>query len=721
VGKTLADVVRDLGRSERLRAALVLPDEQLLERFAHLRDEAAFEALLHRHGPLVFGVCRKLLYDAHDAEDAFQATFLILARKASSVAPRSLVGNWLYGVAYRVAARARKAALRRPRQQLAVEVAAVPGTDRTADPDLAPLLHEELQRLPEKYRRPVVLCHLEGKTNEEAATRLRCPVGTVKIRLHRARALLRARLTRRGVTLSAGLLTSALAPSAVSAGLLDASAEAALTFAAGGAVSASVAALTKGVLQTMLLNKLKLGAALILAVAVLVGAGGFVFRTPATETADKQEDKPNKQEDKPKLAAEDPAKEAPAKDDKDAIQGVWKLTGIRVAPGTASGGLLIEKWVILADRILESFHESTLEHKVGYKLDSTAKPKTLDLIYPGKNRTQLGIYELDGDTLKVCVPYGNPERPTKMGPSDSSMVYIFQREPPPGAAKEPKKPADDKEPKKPADDKEALQGTWKVRQLIMNGVEASNVTDTVGSASPRGAKWVFEGDKLVRRRIFEEGSEEFSFKLDPAKSPKAIDLVDPKREKEKSYLGFEKPKDYTQRGIYLLDGDTLKVCLGLESDRPKEFSSGVGDKTLLFVLRREPPEDKDKLRGAWKVIEIRADGKGVTNEAGEPRLFAQAQWVVTAGKLEVRAPEKTFAFKFTLEPGAKPKAIDLTLTDGPEDEKGKTRACAYSLEEDTLKLCLPFEAGAERPITVAAEKGDKALLIVLRRQPEDEK
>src|SRR6516164_2966712 len=110
-GKTLTDVVRNIGRLAKLRADLAMPDADLLERYILQRDEAAFEALLHRHGPLVFGVCRRLLYNAHDAEDAFQATFLILARKAGSVAPRSLLGHWLYGVATRVVARARKATL----------------------------------------------------------------------------------------------------------------------------------------------------------------------------------------------------------------------------------------------------------------------------------------------------------------------------------------------------------------------------------------------------------------------------------------------------------------------------------------------------------------------------------------------------------------------------------------------------------------------------------
>jgi RNA polymerase sigma-70 factor (ECF subfamily) len=198
-------------------AALALPDDQLLERFVRLRDETAFEALLRRHEPLVFGVCRKLLYDVHDAEDAFQATFLVLARKAGSVAPPSLLGHWLYGVATRVATRARKAALRRAREQSGADLAAVPSAAEKEDSDLAPLLHEEVRRLPDKYRRPVVLCYLEGKTNEEAAHQLQWPVGTVQGRLNRARALLRARLTRRGFALSASLLAAALAPAASAA------------------------------------------------------------------------------------------------------------------------------------------------------------------------------------------------------------------------------------------------------------------------------------------------------------------------------------------------------------------------------------------------------------------------------------------------------------------------------------------------------------------------
>jgi len=257
-GKTLTEMVREIGRLATLQAELALPDAELLERYIRRRDETAFEALLHRHGPLVFGVCRRLLYNAHDAEDAFQATFLILARKANSIVPRSSVGNWLYGVAYRVAARARKSACHRTREQLGVDLTAVPDREEPAEPDMAPLLHAEVERLPDKYRIPIVLCYLEGKTNEEAARQLQWPVGTVKIRLCRARELLHSRLSRRGVALSLGLLAANTLRAQAPAALVQATLQAALTFAAGGAAvggatSVQAFALTKGVLKTMCL------------------------------------------------------------------------------------------------------------------------------------------------------------------------------------------------------------------------------------------------------------------------------------------------------------------------------------------------------------------------------------------------------------------------------------------------------------------------------------
>src|SRR5438093_9049398 len=191
------------------RDAVGLADNALVERFLTRRDEAAFEALVRRHGPMVLGVCRRILRNSHDAEDAFQATFLVFVHKAASIAKRELLGNWLYGVAYHTARAARMAAGRRR----AKEAKAVPRQQPSEEnvwQELQPLLDRELSRLPDKYRIPVVLCELEGKSRQTVAQELGLPEGTLSSRLARARAMLARRLARRGLTLSGGALAAGL-------------------------------------------------------------------------------------------------------------------------------------------------------------------------------------------------------------------------------------------------------------------------------------------------------------------------------------------------------------------------------------------------------------------------------------------------------------------------------------------------------------------------------
>jgi RNA polymerase sigma factor (sigma-70 family) len=183
--------------------------------------EAAFRALVSRHGPMVLGVCRQILGRAHDAEDAFQATFLVLAQRAGSIRNKRVLAGWLHEVAYRTAVRAKaRSAHRRTLEKEAAKVSGGGRRSESAWIDLGPVLHEEINRLPGAYRSAVVLCYLEGRTNEEAAALLQWPVGTVKGRLSRARAILRSRLTRRGLALSAALLMARLAQRAVSAGVV---------------------------------------------------------------------------------------------------------------------------------------------------------------------------------------------------------------------------------------------------------------------------------------------------------------------------------------------------------------------------------------------------------------------------------------------------------------------------------------------------------------------
>ncbi len=245
-------------------------DADLLERFAAKREESAFEALLHRHGPLVWNVCRRVLTEEHAAEDAFQATFLVLVRKARSVSKQASIRSWLHGVALRVALRARQQEQLRQRRERETPMRH-PG--EATWQDVRPILDEEIQRLPEKYRLPLILCYLEGQTNDEAARLLNCPRGTIATRLARARERLRSRLLRRGVTLSMGTLSALLTDNAMSETvpslLLAQTAKATLM----GAASASIITLTEGVLHTMFLSKVKMVSVFALALAAITGAG----------------------------------------------------------------------------------------------------------------------------------------------------------------------------------------------------------------------------------------------------------------------------------------------------------------------------------------------------------------------------------------------------------------------------------------------------------------
>jgi RNA polymerase sigma factor (sigma-70 family) len=272
--------VRHLYRALLRHDGAGLTDGQLLDRYVTRREEAAFEALLRRHGPMVLGVCRRVLRGAQDTEDAFQATFLVLVSKAASVVPRERVGNWLHGVAYRTALRARAAAARRrarekPLQDLPEPEAAAGDVGA----DLRPLLDQELSRLPDEYRLAVVLCDLEGRTHRDAARQLGWPAGTLSSRVARARALLARRLARRGLALSAGALAAALSGSGASAGvpapLLVSTRKAAHLLAAGqaaaGALSAAVVTLTEGVLTAMLRSRFQAALVLLLAAGVLFG------------------------------------------------------------------------------------------------------------------------------------------------------------------------------------------------------------------------------------------------------------------------------------------------------------------------------------------------------------------------------------------------------------------------------------------------------------------
>ncbi len=275
-------------------------DRQLLRRFTRAGDESAFELLVQHHGPMVLGVCRRVLRNADGAEDAFQATFLVLVRRAASIQRPELLGNWLYGVAFRIASRACQNAARRTEseRQLAYRPRPQPLSE-LARRELRSVLNEEMSRLPEKYRAPLVLCYLEGKTNEEAARQLGWPTGSMSWRLARGRELLRKRLELRDVAYSPMLLLPAAAPPGIaplSAQLAGSTVKAGVAFASGkGAASVGVsvgaARLVEETLHALRVWKLRAWTAAVLGLLFAMLGGGWVYaamqpgRTPTATPA----------------------------------------------------------------------------------------------------------------------------------------------------------------------------------------------------------------------------------------------------------------------------------------------------------------------------------------------------------------------------------------------------------------------------------------------------
>ncbi len=389
-------------------------DGELLTRLVDNRDPAAAEALIRRHGPMVLSVCRRLLPHSQDADDAFQATFLVLLRKAATVRPRNLVGPWLYGVARITALRARSvAAKRRARQEPLMDR---PDLTPRPDHDLAAVVDLELARLPEKYRLPIVLCDLEGRSHREAAEQLGWPQGTVSGRLFRGRQMLAARLTARGVVASVAAVAAVLAEGIADARVPAALGEITAAAAATGLIRGPVAALTEGVLKTMMLTKLKVMASLtVLAVggAVLLG-----LRSVAADPQDKKTDPPAAARQVVEIVtAPTDADKKKNTADLEKLQGLWIFVdGSDNGQKPPAEELNNTALVFRGDRVSFFIQDGAkLGRRAGlsnqssygrFTLDASATPKriTLAMKTPIERRIHgiLSIYELDGDTLRLC-------------------------------------------------------------------------------------------------------------------------------------------------------------------------------------------------------------------------------------------------------------------------------------------------------------------------------
>jgi RNA polymerase sigma factor (sigma-70 family) len=396
-----------------------LADRYLLERFVTAQDETAFAALVQRHGPMVLGACRRLLSDAHEAEDAFQATFLVLVHKAGSIDRPESLGPWLHGVACRAAARARQAARRRARHR---EATAMVDGDASVDVvwrELRQVLDEELDRLALKYRAPLVLFYLEGKTTEEVARQLGCPKGTVLSRLARGRDRLRHRLVRRGVALPGALMVvvlmektaTAAVPAALALDTLKAAVLTAAGQAASGAIPATVAALTKGVLRTMLLSKLKIMAAVLLTVTAAAAATVVWARQTQAE--------------KPAVAI----KEETSKDE-EKIVGTWAYASVETGGQKVSEEQVKEaRMVFTAEGKFSAIRGKGMKGGT-YKLDAAKKPKEITTTNED-GKSHFGIYKLDGDALTICMhEEDGAERPTEFATKKGTklILVVLKRE-----------------------------------------------------------------------------------------------------------------------------------------------------------------------------------------------------------------------------------------------------------------------------------------------------
>jgi RNA polymerase sigma factor (sigma-70 family) len=418
-------VIEHLRQSAGRGAVAQLADAELLTRFVDCRDLGALEAIVRRHGPMVWSVCRRLVPNHHDAEEAFQAAFLVLLRKAAAVTPREMLANWLYGVARRTALNARSMLnLRRRRERQVNHMPEPQSTSFESSCAFEPCLDEELSRLPDKYRLVIVLCDLEGKSRTEVARQLGLPEGTVASRLARARTKLARRLARHGLLASGGTLALMLSEDAAAkapATVVSSTIKMLTTAAMGGPIPGGINSLMQGVLKAMLLNKLKK----VTAVVVLVAIAGICGISSWTTAADPPAPKPHDKDS----VAKGPESRDGSHLGVGSIQGFWTLVSaemdgrrLRVEDGAAQLIVTNEYWIWM---------ERDRDRGFTYKLHPQSSPKQVDLapLFPtgSEGKKVFAIYQLDGDTLMVCEGY--KDRPTIFSaPADSGRaLFTYQR------------------------------------------------------------------------------------------------------------------------------------------------------------------------------------------------------------------------------------------------------------------------------------------------------
>jgi RNA polymerase sigma factor (sigma-70 family) len=393
------------------------PDDRLLwDRYAARGDHAAFAALVARYGPMVLGVCRRVLRREQDAEDAFQAAFLVLALKARARAWPGLLGHWLYGVAYRTALKARSRASAR-REAPVQELPAPEPAGGELEADVRAVLDEELNRLPAKYRTPLVLCYLEGKSTLDAARALGCPKGTVLSRLARGRDRLRQRLVRRGFVLTGMTLAAFLSNSSARAAVGPALLEGAVRDAALGIGGASIGTRSlagyalRSLARERLLHRAVTGLA---AVAALTGLT-LVYRALPVRG--------------PGAVAQQISR------DEDRLQGSWKVVSGRLnGDGLRQDQIPLDRLTFRGGQaVFEGKGLKGLPRTASFRLDMTTTPKAIDMTFldDDPRKVQKAVYTVDYDVLTLCKPWApDGARPNVLAskPDSGLLLLTFRRE-----------------------------------------------------------------------------------------------------------------------------------------------------------------------------------------------------------------------------------------------------------------------------------------------------
>lgn len=559
---SMSDLVAHFGKEMPNPSSERLTDSQLIEALLSKRDEIAFETLMLRHGPMVWGVCRRIVHQQQDAEDAFQATFLILLQKAATINPRGMVGNWLHGVAIRAAQKAKSDRYRRQgKEKKAAEIRNKESSEVMPDGELQQLLDQELQRLPVKYRVPIILCDLQGKTRGQAAQELGWPEGSVAGRLARARQLLARRLTHSGVLASSATLLWGDTAAAVPLQLLGLTRQLASTLLTAqtslATLSPRVAFIMKGVHNAMLVTSLK-GKLAIVLVVMCVGLG-LGSMTVAMAGREQLGTNTTLSANGVRSGVTQIDKQQLLKAELEKLRGTWDVTTLQVdgadKPQTAYHGANI----IVAGDIFKMMSTETV-YQGTFSVDASKSPKTIDLHFtegPEKGKTNLGIYELNGDLWRICLCMkDNGERPKEFKTSAGSQHAIETLK---------RRVKNDIKT-----DLAALKGEW---TMVSGERDGQTLPDEIVEGMKRVADdtettVTMSGQRFMRAK----------YTIDPTQKLKTID-----------YVLTDGPNiGKTQLGIYeIIDDNMVRFCFANPgTERPKDFTTKTGSNRTLSIWRR---------------------------------------------------------------------------------------------------------------------------------------